>query len=459
MDCSVKHGYKIKNLVLSGGGFKGFSLIGAYKALQDYQCTDQIERIIGTSIGAFIGLLIVLKYNSDDLYSFITSFNYEKLKNMDFVRFFENWGLESGDKFEKFIQVLVRRKLNLDNTTFIELHKYKPIEFTMTVTHLNQNQVIYYNYKNTPNESIVLSCRKSISLPIAICPIRNHQMKSNYQIRSQHYQTNSQSTRNYQTKSLPNHNQQSRNQRNQQNRNQPNQQNRNQPNQQSQNRSRSNQDNRNQQNRNRSQSNQDNRNQSNQDNRNRNRSNQDNRNRDRSNQDNRNQDSRNRSQSNQDNRNRDRSNQDNRNQHSRNHDQTKSNYYVKKSSIRLTKDNLHKYNIKNNISIDYFIDGGLKDCFPIQFFPDSPETLGLLLDDHDDQYDCIENIIDYLLLIIRCLMTNTTHFKIQNIKHSHVIHIELPSVDTIKFDSTYEERCRMYKVGYRSVVDYFKKHK
>ena len=46
----------IKNLVLSGGAYKGFYTIGALKYLSkvDFYKIENIEKIYGTSVGSFI---------------------------------------------------------------------------------------------------------------------------------------------------------------------------------------------------------------------------------------------------------------------------------------------------------------------------------------------------------------------------------------------------------------------
>ena len=55
----------IKNIVLSGGAYKGFYTIGALKYLSEnnfYNIND-IEKMYGTSVGSLLGALLCLKLN------------------------------------------------------------------------------------------------------------------------------------------------------------------------------------------------------------------------------------------------------------------------------------------------------------------------------------------------------------------------------------------------------------
>ncbi|MGR2667329.1 patatin-like phospholipase family protein [Vibrio campbellii] len=57
----------ICNLVLEGGGAKGFAHVGAIKAIKDYGIT--IKGVAGTSAGAIAALLVACKYEPDDMYN------------------------------------------------------------------------------------------------------------------------------------------------------------------------------------------------------------------------------------------------------------------------------------------------------------------------------------------------------------------------------------------------------
>jgi hypothetical protein len=82
-----------------------------------------------------------------------------------------NWGFEKGDKIQLFINHLVKRKIGKDDISFNELYNFNPIKFTICVTNLSKNEPIYYNHINTPDQMVVESIRKSISIPVGFTPV------------------------------------------------------------------------------------------------------------------------------------------------------------------------------------------------------------------------------------------------------------------------------------------------
>lgn len=161
---------KIKYLALSGGGVKGFAYIGCFQALKDLNLLE-LEEISGTSIGSVFGFFHILKYTPEELYSFVKKFEYNMIKSLDFLNIFRNWGIETGEKSVRFLQSMIRYKLQKTDLTFEELYEINPIKFTVVATHLNTRQAINYNHINTPQQSVVQAIRQSISIPGMFTPI------------------------------------------------------------------------------------------------------------------------------------------------------------------------------------------------------------------------------------------------------------------------------------------------
>jgi NTE family protein len=158
---------KIKHLCLSGGGLKGLAYIGAYKALLELKMDPtQLESITGTSIGAFFGFLVILGYTADELYSFVTNFEYSKVKNINFMDFFQTWGIESAEKIIKFFQAFMRKKTGESDLTFSNFYKKYPIKFTIVASNLKTHSPVYFNHENTPDEYVIWTIRRSMNLPL-----------------------------------------------------------------------------------------------------------------------------------------------------------------------------------------------------------------------------------------------------------------------------------------------------
>lgn len=162
----------IKHLALSGGGLKGIAYIGVYKALTELGVL-KLESIAGSSIGALAGLFVVLGFTPDELYSFVTSFNFNDIKEFDFINFLSNWGIEKGDKVIKFLQAFMRHKTGHSDLTFKQLYERYPIKLTMVTSLLNRHRPVYMNHELTPDEYVIWSIRKSISIPLFFTPIKD----------------------------------------------------------------------------------------------------------------------------------------------------------------------------------------------------------------------------------------------------------------------------------------------
>ena len=180
----------IKHLVFSGGGFKAYALFGVYATLDQMKLLDNLETLVGNSAGSAMAILIALKYTPDELYSFVTDFDYKKLKEWNFINITTQWGIETGTKLEQFMLKLIVNKLRTDGNshprnwdpTFMDLYQYNPVELTIVATKLNTHELMQYNYRNTPNESIAKSFRKSIALPGIIAPVFEFDASTNQRI-------------------------------------------------------------------------------------------------------------------------------------------------------------------------------------------------------------------------------------------------------------------------------------
>jgi len=161
---------EFKNIVFSGGGIRGLSYIGVLKALNDLKKMKNIERIIGTSIGSIFGLFCILKSTNEELDEYYNLFNERIIKHKDnfiteSINLYKNFGLHNNNNIYNLINDIIYDKLNIDNITFLELHNFNKIEFTITGTCLSTRKIEYFNYKNTPNMEISKAIQISTSLP------------------------------------------------------------------------------------------------------------------------------------------------------------------------------------------------------------------------------------------------------------------------------------------------------
>lgn len=163
----------IKNLVFSGAGTKLYSFLGFVKALKQNKLLDNIESIIGSSAGAFVGLLLCLKYDYDEIEKLLLKIKLDKFNNLnvdDILNFFENFGIETGDKFKNILNIIVKAKTGDNNCTFKQLYEQSNINLIITSTCLNTLSCEYLNHKSHPDMNIIDAIMMSISIPFYLKP-------------------------------------------------------------------------------------------------------------------------------------------------------------------------------------------------------------------------------------------------------------------------------------------------
>lgn len=157
-------------LAFSGGGTKGLAYIGALKALEEYGINaKQLRQISGTSIGAFFGLLVLLQYTSTELESLFLELDMNRFRDISVMNLVDNFGLDSGKKLEKLIQLLLRNKGFADGVTFKQLHDIIPVKFHCTVTNLNEMCPLILSNDTYPDLKVCSAVKMSMAIPLLFC--------------------------------------------------------------------------------------------------------------------------------------------------------------------------------------------------------------------------------------------------------------------------------------------------
>ena len=165
----------IKNLVLSGGGVKGYAYVGVIKALEEYNIITNLKSIAGTSIGAVFAFLIILKYSFKELKELSTNLSLDKINNIstdNIFDFFNSKGIDDGHNSERIIKILLKAKTNKYDITFKELYEYNEITLNINSYRLNDHKDIIFNHLDNPNFSVIKAIRMSISIPFFYTPIK-----------------------------------------------------------------------------------------------------------------------------------------------------------------------------------------------------------------------------------------------------------------------------------------------
>lgn len=164
----------IDTLCFSSGGIQGISFIGALKYLLDKKYIDIffIKNFIGTSVGSIISFLLVINYSIDELLLFLITFDFKKLElDYDINCIFNNYGIDNGEKMLNLLILLLENKLKIKDITFIELYNITKKNLIIIGTNFTKGNEEIFSYEKTPNMSVIIALRISISIPIIFTPV------------------------------------------------------------------------------------------------------------------------------------------------------------------------------------------------------------------------------------------------------------------------------------------------
>jgi len=162
---------KYNELVISSGGIKGFSIVGALQEFFDYYPIHNIKYYTGTSVGALICTLLNINYNLKELEEIILHVDFTLFQELKVMNLIENCGFDNGIKFNNLLKALFMSKNFNHNITFKELYYLTNKFLTIVVTNITKGIIEYHNYITTPNLNILLSLRMSTNVPLLFYPI------------------------------------------------------------------------------------------------------------------------------------------------------------------------------------------------------------------------------------------------------------------------------------------------
>lgn len=162
---------KYTKLIMSGGGIKGISHLGALYALQQLHYLDNIEMFSGTSIGGLISILYVIGYTPAKLYEFIKLFDMSKTRDISITNIFQKFGLDSGAKLETVFKKMIMKASLTENITLKELFDLKKKKIIITTVCVNTEEICYISHDNFPDLPVYLAMRMTSSIPGYYCPV------------------------------------------------------------------------------------------------------------------------------------------------------------------------------------------------------------------------------------------------------------------------------------------------
>lgn len=146
------------NLVLAGGTIYGLAHIGAMRVIINKY--KEINEIIGSGIGAFVGTLYNIGYTIDEIEEIFKKINFDKVMKKN--------GDKYANKLEKKINKLLYNKTGCSKLRFIDMYNNN---LTILTFNLNKNKICKMNKINTPYLEVGKAIRMACSFPFIVKPI------------------------------------------------------------------------------------------------------------------------------------------------------------------------------------------------------------------------------------------------------------------------------------------------
>lgn len=169
-------------IALCGGGVKGIAHVGALDVLHQRGLLKCVREYIGTSAGAMMAMCLVAGYTIAELTTLCTVFDFRLMTNLEpdaMLQASELYGLDNGANLEKLLGVLLRMKGFPVDCTFAHLEELQrarglPAQgLRVYAADIDQGVLREFRAGTTPNISIVLAVRASMSVPIYFTPVRD----------------------------------------------------------------------------------------------------------------------------------------------------------------------------------------------------------------------------------------------------------------------------------------------
>jgi predicted acylesterase/phospholipase RssA len=164
-----------RHLVLSGGGIKVISIVGALRVLEEKGMLKSVKVVSGVSAGAWLAFMIASGLTIKVIEKLVVDLEFGIVRNLSpdaIVGFPETFGLDDGSNLKKFLESIMRIVMKIDPAiTFSGLSK--KIRFKCWATDLNTRSIREFSVEKTPNVRIIEALHASMAIPLYFTPVQD----------------------------------------------------------------------------------------------------------------------------------------------------------------------------------------------------------------------------------------------------------------------------------------------
>ncbi len=167
-----------KRIVFTGGGLRSLCHFGSLEELEKRGLLQHLKEVLGVSAGAMVGFSYMLGYTIPEMIKTVVEFDFSILQDAHpelVLDFFNTFGIDSGDRMEKFLISLLRIKGYPVDMTFGQWATQYPtrVKLRCFASDLHTCQVKEFSAEKTPTVSFVFALRASMCLPLYFVPLKD----------------------------------------------------------------------------------------------------------------------------------------------------------------------------------------------------------------------------------------------------------------------------------------------
>jgi NTE family protein len=164
-------------ITLSGGGLKGVAHIGALEVLSERGLLKALREYVGISAGALVAFCLCLGTGLSELRMIISLLDFGLVRDLDpesILNFPETFGLDTGANLEKLLKAILRARRIDPEITFRQLSDlHVGPNLRVIAMNLNTCYPQEFSVEKSPDISVCLAVRASMSLPVYFTPVQD----------------------------------------------------------------------------------------------------------------------------------------------------------------------------------------------------------------------------------------------------------------------------------------------
>ena len=169
---------KIDTLVLSGGGIKCLSILGALSYLIETEIIEDgfkgIKKIHYTSGSSIFTFPLLFGFNIGSAIEIFKDVDWSKIdltEKISINNLFTNFGFTDTETYNYVLEVFLENKGIRKDITLKEVYEINKIELNFNVVNITKDKYESLNYINSPDLPIIKAIRMTSNIPILFKPI------------------------------------------------------------------------------------------------------------------------------------------------------------------------------------------------------------------------------------------------------------------------------------------------